>query len=80
MKTAISVVRGLPVEVEVEPILAWRSWTLTGRRDGEGLLLRPVTRGLEGLAPTRGRPGHVPARVVARSPQRRLQLRSARHP
>jgi hypothetical protein len=29
----------------VEPILAWRSWTLTGRRDGEGLLLRPVTAG-----------------------------------
>ena len=51
MKTATSVVRGLPVEVELEPILAWRSWTLTGRRDGEGLLLRPVTAGSRAWRP-----------------------------
>jgi hypothetical protein len=51
VRTAISVVRGLPVEVEVEPILAWRSWTLTGRRDGESLLLRPVTAGSRAWRP-----------------------------
>jgi hypothetical protein len=51
MRTAASVVHGLPVEVEVEPILAWRSWTLTGRRDGEGLLLRPVTAGSKAWRP-----------------------------
>ena len=26
----------------IEPILAWRTWALTGHRDGTGLLLRPV--------------------------------------
>ena len=26
----------------VEPIVAWRTWGLTGHRDGSGLLLRPV--------------------------------------
>ena len=51
MKTAGSVVRGLPTEVQAEPILAWRSWTLTGRRDGEGLLLRPVTAGSRAWRP-----------------------------
>jgi len=43
VRTDLSAIRTLPVEREAEPILAWRSWTLTGRRDGEGLLLRPVT-------------------------------------
>jgi hypothetical protein len=51
MKSASSAVRGLPADVEVEPILAWRSWTLTGRRDGEGLLLRPVTAGSRAWRP-----------------------------
>ena len=34
----------LAVEVErsTEPIVAWRSWALTGRSDGSRLLLRPV--------------------------------------
>ena len=45
MKAALSFGRGLPIEISTEPILAWRSWTLTGRRDGSGLLLRPVTAG-----------------------------------
>jgi hypothetical protein len=45
MKTAASSARAIPLEREAEPILAWRSWTLTGRRDGDGLLLRPVTAG-----------------------------------
>jgi hypothetical protein len=26
----------------IEPIVAWRTWGLTGHRDGSGLLLRPV--------------------------------------
>jgi hypothetical protein len=30
------------VERTAEPILAWRSWALTGRSDGTRLLLRPV--------------------------------------
>ncbi|MGZ5129181.1 MAG: hypothetical protein ACXWZU_04970 [Actinomycetota bacterium] len=30
------------VERSTEPIVAWRSWALTGRRDGTRLLLRPV--------------------------------------
>jgi hypothetical protein len=29
-------------EASVEPIMAWRAWALTGRRDGTNLLLRPV--------------------------------------
>jgi hypothetical protein len=29
-------------ERAVEPVLAWRTWKLTGRRDGTGLRLRPV--------------------------------------
>ena len=28
--------------LSTEPILAWRAWALTGRRDGTDLLLRPV--------------------------------------
>jgi hypothetical protein len=34
----------LEVEVRSEPVLAWRAWSLSGRRDGSGLLLRPVAR------------------------------------
>ena len=45
MRTAAPTTRGLPVVRDSEPVLAWRSWTLTGRRDGETLLLRPVTAG-----------------------------------
>ncbi len=32
----------LEVARTVEPVLAWRTWTLTGRRDGTHLRLRPV--------------------------------------
>lgn len=35
---------GLEVERSAEPIVAWRSWGLTGWRDGSHLLLRPVAR------------------------------------
>ncbi|MGZ8630213.1 MAG: hypothetical protein ACXWZF_04505 [Actinomycetota bacterium] len=34
----------LEVEVASEPVVAWRAWALTGRRDGSGLLLRPVAK------------------------------------
>lgn len=51
MRTANSVAHALPVDLTIEPILAWRSWTLTGRRDGEGLLLRPVTAGSRAWRP-----------------------------
>jgi hypothetical protein len=30
------------IEKSAEPIVAWRSWALTGRHDGTRLLLRPV--------------------------------------
>jgi hypothetical protein len=45
VRTAVPTARTLPVVQDTEPLLAWRSWTLTGRRDGDGLLLRPVTAG-----------------------------------
>ncbi len=35
-------VADLETGVSAEPILAWRAWALTGRRDGTDLLLRPV--------------------------------------
>lgn len=41
----------------VEPILAWRAWTLTGRRDGTRLRLRPLSgspRPWSPLEPARG--------------------------
>jgi hypothetical protein len=38
----VSLARGLEIEVSTEPVLAWRTWALTGRRDGTELLLRPV--------------------------------------
>ena len=34
----------LAIDVESEPIVAWRAWALTGHRDGSGLLLRPVAK------------------------------------
>ncbi len=34
----------LEIEVASEPVSAWRAWALTGRRDGTGLLLRPVAK------------------------------------
>lgn len=40
--SGVSLARGLAVERAVEPLIAWRAWALTGRRDGTGLLLRPV--------------------------------------
>jgi hypothetical protein len=36
--------RDLAVERIDEPIVAWRSWALTGKGDGSNLFLRPVAR------------------------------------
>jgi hypothetical protein len=38
----ISLARDLATDVSTEALLAWRAWSLTGRRDGTDLLLRPV--------------------------------------
>jgi hypothetical protein len=38
----VSAARDLTLELTVEPVVAWRAWALTGRRDGVELLLRPV--------------------------------------
>jgi hypothetical protein len=38
----VSIARTLERAVSTEPILAWRAWALTGKRDGHDLLLRPV--------------------------------------
>ena len=40
--SALSVAGALDVHRAVEPIVAWRTWGLTGHRDGADLLLRPV--------------------------------------
>jgi hypothetical protein len=32
----------LPVDISTEPLIAWRTWALTGRHDGSQPLLRPV--------------------------------------
>jgi hypothetical protein len=40
--SGVSLARSLVVEHGVEPVIAWRAWALSGRRDGTGLLLRPV--------------------------------------
>jgi hypothetical protein len=40
--SSINVRHGLDIEASVEPIMAWRTWALTGKRDGTDLLLRPV--------------------------------------
>lgn len=37
-----SIIPGLDLAISTEPILAWRTWALTGHRDGSDLLLRPV--------------------------------------
>lgn len=42
MSADLTLVRGLETTITTEPILAWRAWALTGKRDGSGLLLRPV--------------------------------------
>lgn len=44
MSSSASILEGLAVELASEPIVAWRAWALTGRRDGTGLLLRPVAK------------------------------------
>lgn len=40
--TRLMLDRTLPVETASEPVVGWRTWALTGRRDGSRLLLRPV--------------------------------------
>jgi hypothetical protein len=40
--SATRLTHGLDVAAGVEPIMAWRAWALTGKRDGSDLLLRPV--------------------------------------
>jgi hypothetical protein len=42
MSGNVSLARSLPTDVSTEPVMAWRAWALTGRRDGSELLLRPV--------------------------------------
>lgn len=42
MTQRVSLARTLDRSVSTEPVLAWRAWSLTGRRDGTDLLLRPV--------------------------------------
>ena len=42
MNVKVSAARDLTVERTTEPLMAWRAWALTGRRDGTELLLRPV--------------------------------------
>ena len=42
MSSNVSLARELTIGVGTEPIVAWRAWALTGRRDGSELLLRPV--------------------------------------
>jgi hypothetical protein len=38
----VSLERQLTTGSSIEPIVAWRAWSLTGHRDGSELLLRPV--------------------------------------
>ena len=42
MNANVSLARHLELDMTTEPIIAWRTWALTGRRDGTELLLRPV--------------------------------------
>ena len=42
MSANVSLSRDLRVGASTEPIVAWRTWALSGRRDGTDLLLRPV--------------------------------------
>lgn len=54
--------RPLPVETSTEPVVAWRAWALTGRRDGSRLLLRPVAGRSDPWLP--GRPTEAACRVA----------------
>jgi len=49
--------------VTAEPILAWRAWTLSGRRDGSRLRLRPI------VGSRRPWPPFHPARAVCARPR-----------
>ena len=40
--TTASALQALEATKGIEPIVAWRTWALTGHRDGTSLLLRPV--------------------------------------
>jgi hypothetical protein len=40
--SVLSTAGSLEATKAIEPIVAWRTWGLTGHRDGSGLLLRPV--------------------------------------
>jgi len=40
--SVLSTVGSLEATKAIEPIIAWRTWGLTGHRDGSNLLLRPV--------------------------------------
>jgi len=40
--TTASALRPLEATTGIEPIVAWRTWALTGHRDGSNLMLRPV--------------------------------------
>lgn len=40
--SVLPVAADLDVKASIEPIVAWRTWALTGHRDGTDLLLRPV--------------------------------------
>jgi hypothetical protein len=54
--------RSLPVDIATEPIMAWRAWALSGRRDGSNLLLRPVVgRGRPWLP---GRPAEAACKML----------------
>jgi hypothetical protein len=52
----------LPLDTAAEPIVAWRAWSLTGRRDATGLLLRPVSGRSRPWPP--GRPAHATCRLA----------------
>ena len=40
--TTASALRPVEATTGIEPIVAWRTWALTGHRDASNLLLRPV--------------------------------------
>lgn len=42
MSQGVSLARDLAIGVAAEPVVAWRTWALSGHRDGTELLLRPV--------------------------------------
>jgi hypothetical protein len=47
----VSTLDAASVDVSSEPIVAWRTWALTGTREGAGLLLRPVAKRLRTWRP-----------------------------